>query len=49
MGMVKRKSFSSYKRIMQAISTSLVQSRKVVTWERGISGQLGHEEWVRER
>ena len=44
--MVMKKPFSSYKRIMQAISASLVQSGKVVTWEKGISGQLGHEDMV---
>lgn len=46
MDMVEKKPFNSYKEIMQAISASLVQSGKVVTWERGISGQLGHEDMV---
>ena len=46
MGMVKKKPFSSYRRIMQAISTSLMQYGNVVTREKGISGQLGHEDMV---
>lgn len=46
MGMVKKKPFSSYRRIMQAISASLVQYGKVVTREKGISGQLGHDDMV---
>ena len=46
MSMVMKKPFNSYKRIMQAISASLVQSGNVVTWEKGISGQLGHEDMV---
>ena len=46
MGMVKKKPFNSYKRIMQALSASLVQSGKVVTWERDLFGQLGHEDMV---
>uniref|UniRef100_F6HSG8 Uncharacterized protein n=1 Tax=Vitis vinifera TaxID=29760 RepID=F6HSG8_VITVI len=29
---------------MQALSASLVQSGKVVTWERGLFGQLSHED-----
>ncbi|WKA11014.1 hypothetical protein VitviT2T_028550 [Vitis vinifera] len=47
MSMVMKKPFNSYTRIMQAISASLVQSGNVVTWEKGISGQLGHEDMVK--
>ena len=46
MGMVKKKPFNSYKRIMQTILASLVQYGKVVTREKSISGQLGHEDMV---